>query len=108
MAASEATDAEFVWPEPDVLGALENAQIVPYKSSVPGMKRYVAYFVHRYVEYRLPEVEAAAGLCPGKCLHGVICGQCPRKFDRANPSATQKWAVDGRAQNRGALLLLLG
>lgn len=34
-------------------------------SVVPGMKRYLCYFLHRYLEFRIPEIEALAETVAG-------------------------------------------
>ncbi len=38
----------------------------------PPLKRYLCYFLHRYLEFRIPEIEALAELALGKAVprHG--------------------------------------
>lgn len=41
--------------------------------AVAGLKRYLSLFLHRYLEFRLPEVEALASMIAGGLARWVGC-----------------------------------
>ena len=38
----------------------------------PGLKRYLCYFLHRFLEFRIPEIEALSELATGKWRRGRL------------------------------------
>lgn len=57
----------------------------------PGLKRYLCYFIHRYLEFRIPEVEALAELAVGEegWLGGVPREPCPLQLPALCTAAQQ-------------------
>jgi len=40
--------------------------IVPFRSILPGRQRFLCYFIHRHLAFRLPEVQGLAELAYGE------------------------------------------
>lgn len=75
------------------------SEVLPHGAEAPpGLQRYLCYFIHRYLEFRLPEVEALAQaarppgrwlLCAFLCcvaLCSFACGApagCARRYEEA-------------------------
>lgn len=48
------------------LGSTAETELLPYGSSVPGRQRYLFYFLHRHLNFRIAEAESIAYMVTGK------------------------------------------
>ena len=51
---------------------VRDIQVKPRNSILPGRKRYLCFFLHRHLSFRLPEVQAVAEMLYGMSNMNII------------------------------------